>query len=133
MVGSLIRKGGPSLARSSQAINLWEGRDGSLDTWEAAARRPGADLKGLEEKLRPINFSNGFTAPYPTLVPAVRTDANGSVHAAGLGRERLADLAVSAPGIETTPLHVRTRRGAVIKVLPDQRNPKSRARDILSL
>jgi beta-lactamase regulating signal transducer with metallopeptidase domain/protocatechuate 3,4-dioxygenase beta subunit len=121
----LDTEGRPVVGALVETINLWEGRDGSLDTWEAATRRPGADLKGLEEKLRPINFSNRLTAPYPTLVPAVRTDASGSFTLAGLGRERLADLAVSAPGIETTPLHVRTRRGAVINVLPDNWNPKS--------
>jgi beta-lactamase regulating signal transducer with metallopeptidase domain/protocatechuate 3,4-dioxygenase beta subunit len=120
----LDTEGRPVSGALVQAINLWEGRDGSLDTWEAAALRPEPDLRRLEQKLRQINYANGLTAPRPAFVPAVRTDASGSFTLKGLGRERLADLAVSAAGIETTPLHVRTRRGAVIKVPLDDRNRK---------
>src|SRR5207247_1055220 len=48
-----------------------------------------------------------------------QTDSDGWFMLNGLGRERVAELAVNGPGIETMILHARSRRGETIKVGDD--------------
>jgi beta-lactamase regulating signal transducer with metallopeptidase domain/5-hydroxyisourate hydrolase-like protein (transthyretin family) len=111
----LDAQGRPVSGALVQTINVWEGRDGSLDAWETAAQEPQAVDWHLIEKLRALDYSYAF-APRPALVPAVRTDTTGWFTLKGIGRERIADVAVSGAGIETMLLHVRSRRGTVIKL-----------------
>ena len=104
-----------------RAINVWEAPEGNLKTWEAAARMPDADYWELPRKLRTLSFSHILIGERPSLVPEVRTDASGWFTLHGIGPERLADLVISGPAIETMVLHVRTRQGDLIK-LPHKPN-----------
>jgi protocatechuate 3,4-dioxygenase beta subunit len=112
----LDTEGRPVSGARVQAINAWAGHDGTLESWERAAQQPKAVEWRLRGKLRPQNFSFAPFGTRPPLVPAVRTDATGWFTLKGVGRERIVDIAVSGPGIETLLLHVRSRRGTVIKV-----------------
>ena len=98
-------KNNPVSGANVETVWVWTGPDGTLDGWEAAAKEAGTDFQQLRRRIRPLTYG-----PQPTLVPTVRTDANGWFTLRGLGRERLADLIISGPAIETTLLHVRSRR-----------------------
>ena len=56
-----------------------------------------------------------FVSRGSPIVPAVRTDADGRFTFKGLGRDRIVEIVVSAPGIETTQPFLRTRRGELIQ------------------
>ncbi len=107
--------GRPVAGALVRAINIWEAPEGNLDAWEAAAKKSGTDHWELLRALRPITFSQALIGEPPSAAPAVQTDATGWFTLKGVGRERVADLVVSGPRIETTLLHVRSRRGEVIK------------------
>ncbi|HUE15906.1 MAG TPA: M56 family metallopeptidase, partial [Planctomycetaceae bacterium] len=112
----LDTEGRPVAGARVQAINAWAGRDGTLESWERAAQQAKAGNWRPLAKLRALNFSFAPFVPRPALVPAVRTDATGWFTLKGIGRERLADVAVSGAGIETMLLHVRSRRGTIIEL-----------------
>jgi RNA polymerase sigma factor (sigma-70 family) len=56
--------------------------------------------------------------PKPPLIPPARTDADGRFRITGIGRERLAELHIEAPTIETARVMARTRPGEVLRFPP---------------
>ena len=109
----LDTEGRPVAGAKVQVINVWQGRGGSLLAWEKIAKT--ASYSFLLPTLRPLTDAKATSGVRPQVTPPVRTDADGRFTLHGVGRDRLADVLVSAPRLETTLLHVRSRRGDVIK------------------
>jgi len=129
-----------------EVVGAFVGIDGSLDAWEAAASQKDADYVTMWQHIRTLaegymemgrfnrhgrmgdtppgriymtwQFLGGFRAPF---VPVTRTNAEGRFTIKGLGRDRIAEFVLSAPGIETTQQFLRSRPGKVLE-LPVNRN-----------
>ncbi len=104
-------EGRPVAGALVRAVNIWEAPDGNLDIWEKAAKERDTDHWNLFGVLRPITFSQTLIGERPSAAPAVQTDAAGWFTLKGVGRERLADLVISGPRIETTLLAPLAARG----------------------
>ena len=85
---------------------------GNLDGWEKATTNSKADYYSLRNQA--MDGMNGYQLP--SIVPDATTDANGNFTLTGLGKERIAQLIISGPGIETTTTYARTRVGKTIRV-----------------
>ena len=91
---------------------IWSNPKGNLDAWEKATTNSKADYYSLRKEAQ--DGMNGFQLP--SIVPDGMTDTNGKFTVAGLGKERIAQLIISGPGIETTTVFARTREGKTIRV-----------------
>ena len=140
--GRLVNSEGRPIAGAKIEVVSVVTQDRPLDAWEARAKkdriktgpprhvmwqfgRPLFEAYMLPETLHveeqagkstrvfmPRQFRFVSQAP---IVPAVRTDADGRFTFKGLGRDRIVEIVVSAPGIETTQPFLRTRRGELIQ------------------
>ncbi len=111
-------EGQPIAGARIETFHITEGIDGTLDAWEAEAKRRAATANLLERHLRYL-----IAGPQAaTTVLPVLTDADGWFALKGLGRERIASVVISAPGVETTELNVRSRPGELFKFVngPDE-------------
>jgi beta-lactamase regulating signal transducer with metallopeptidase domain len=70
--------------------------------------------------LIPIDYERELYRPHlvPGLTTETRTDADGRFTMSGLGRDRLVELSVSAPGVVDTTLTVMTRDAPDVGILP---------------
>ncbi len=110
----LVEEGPPIVGR---VIDL-EGRPvaGARIASEELWFEPGGDLAGWLARAR----DHGTLGPWKGLMqlPAkleTRADAQGRFRLAGLGRDRLAELFISAPSIATDRVYVRTDDGAEVR------------------
>ena len=85
---------------------------GNLDGWEKESTNSKADYYSLAREAPDV--MNGFQLP--SIVRDVTTDTNGKFTIKGLGKERIAQLIISGPGIETSIVFARTREGKTIRV-----------------
>jgi beta-lactamase regulating signal transducer with metallopeptidase domain/protocatechuate 3,4-dioxygenase beta subunit len=131
--------GQPVAGATIEAFEFWEGKDGTLDAWDVASKEQDASTASTTPHLRQIarghsvNFSfrggmgstpatretsqgNLFWGSRLPIIPPVQTGADGWFTLKGVGRERIAELLISGPGIETTEQRVRTRTGDVVKL-----------------
>ncbi|MBN69609.1 MAG: hypothetical protein CME32_10050 [Gimesia sp.] len=117
-------EGQPVAGARLQVTQLRATETGSLDAWEAAAQKPGADYYEIGLLLTKAigNHVGGATLEY---IPAVVTDQNGRFTIKGLGRERLVRLLISGPGIATSYVEARTRTGNIIELPLQARSPSS--------
>jgi hypothetical protein len=102
---------------------LWHPSD-TLDPWLVKLK--------TEKVAFPVQYEilRWWTSPdIPSLYPPVATDEAGRFTLKGIGRERIASLLISGPGIETTVQYVATRAIPTIKV-PDFPGP-NHSRDII--
>ncbi len=119
LTGRIISiEGRPVVGARVALSELWLNKDGNLDAWENAAKLPHADALSLRSRLGYVINSDSL----PGIIPAVMTDSSGRFTMHGLGRERLATLLVSGPGIETKFFDARTRRGATIVIKRNNEN-----------
>ncbi len=132
-------EGQPVAGATVEAFSFEEGKEGTLDAWEAATKEPEASTSTTARFLRQIfrahqvgfafrggmgstpatrvtTQGNLFVGSRSPIVPVVRTDADGWFILKGVGRERIAELLISGPGIETSEQWVRTRTGEVVKL-----------------
>ncbi len=140
-------EGQPVAGATVEAVSLWEGKEATLDAWERTVADPRADANAGFRQLRPfvrgyttifvflgvsrstpprrvIQQGTQFSGSRPPLIPVVRSDANGWFTLHGLGRERLVEILVSGPGIETTQQFVRSRRGEIVRVPFNRQSPQ---------
>ncbi|QDT28420.1 Regulatory protein BlaR1 [Gimesia panareensis] len=117
-------EGQPVTGARLQVTQLHATESGSLDDWEQAAQKPGADF--YETRMLLIkslgNDVGGATLEY---IPSVVTDRNGRFTFKGLGHERIVKLLISGPGIATSYAFARTRQGKAIELPMQARNPSS--------
>ena len=85
---------------------------GSLDGWLKALEQR-KELSNLEHEFLPNGLQRQVI---PFIIPAASTDANGTFRIEGVGRERVANLQIEGPTIETKLFEVRTRPGKPIRV-----------------
>ncbi len=125
-------EGQPVAGATVAAMNIWEGTEGTLDAWETSSADKAARLfqhirllvgehpaggsswRGTNPPRRHL-VALQFNGSRPLIVPLARTDADGRFVLKGIGRERIAEILVSAPGIESSHLWARTRHGEIIK------------------
>jgi hypothetical protein len=113
--GRLVNIEGQPIADAIvRTLSVHSGTDGTLDAWVAATKQRGADQNTAGRSLRRIDTANS------AIVPVVRTGADGRFTLRGIGRERIADILVSAPNVEMQLLHVLSRRGEPIKLAFDR-------------
>ena len=95
---------------------------GNLDRWEKATADSRADYYSLRKE---TSFCvNGFQLP--SIVSDVMTDMSGKFKLPGIGKERVVQLTISGPGIETAIVFARTRDGKTIRVSNAYEHSQSR-------
>ena len=105
-------EGRPVAAARIEAVRLWFDRNGDLAGWIARARN-GAEgnlWQGLENlSLDPVPSPERL-APAERLVSiSATTGPDGRFKLTGIGRDRIAELIVSGPGIATTKVYAFSR------------------------
>ena len=86
---------------------------GTLDDWEKAVKHEKADYYSVRQAVP--DQHNGHQLA--SVIPPVATDANGRFIMRGIGNNRIVELIVSGPTIETVIVKCRTRDGEKV-VLP---------------
>jgi protocatechuate 3,4-dioxygenase beta subunit len=110
--GRVLDIQGQPVARASVQVValLWHPSD-TLDPWLAKLK--------TEKAAFPVEYKilrSWSSTDVPSLYPPVATDEAGRFTLKGIGRERIASLLISGPGIETTVQYVATRAMPTIKV-----------------
>jgi RNA polymerase sigma factor (sigma-70 family) len=124
--GAFFQKSGPDTAINGRLIDLegrevvgatvkvtqmWEPGEGGLEGWIDHVKRLGKHPYGLSAA-GPLR---GGPLPQATTGPA------GYFRIAGLGRDRIAKVSVSGPGIETAEFYVMTREVPTVRVKDSER------------
>jgi hypothetical protein len=127
--GRLVNtEGRPVAGAKIEVLGAWTGDNGSLESFEKKIVRqsawqnvsllfrgnPGAGLLMYEDRRRVFSSFAVWSTFNAVPIPAVHSDADGRFTIHGLGRERLAEIGVNAPGLESVVKLVRTRRGEVL-------------------
>ena len=113
-------EGRPVAGALIEPFNADEGSGGSLDAWEAATKKPGANFYSVLPELRRLYGSDFVNGPIDRTLAPVKTDADGVFTLSGVGRERLVSAVLSGPGIESSLLRLRTRKGQPIKLVDSE-------------
>jgi beta-lactamase regulating signal transducer with metallopeptidase domain/protocatechuate 3,4-dioxygenase beta subunit len=112
LTGRLVSTEGKPLADVTVAVQtVWYNAAGDLAPWDAAAKEDRADYYSLRNVV-PL-FAG--VSRLPVVLPAT-TDAEGRFTLHGIGRERVVDLLIAGPGLETVSIHARTRAGHTVEV-----------------
>jgi len=130
--GRLLSVDGRAVAGARiTVVGVWADENGgSLDAFEASLKEgPGwKHIAGLfrgYSRAGAMNYQGdkrwyGAAAVLnerrPPVIAPVQSDANGRFTITGLGRERMAEVLITAPGLETTLKFVRTQRGPVLRM-----------------
>lgn len=124
--GQIITPDGKPVAGATVfVINFSEGTSGSLEDWEKATKEPGANYYTVRQKMRRVFGGDVVNGPIDRTIAPVTTDADGHFTLTGLGRERLARVFVTGPGIEASEFYVRSRSGDTIKLSDSERGEDS--------
>jgi len=118
LTGRVLTIDGQPVAGARVGVDrLWWSENGNLDAWEQATGDPKADFYSLR-----THTSSGISGPQlPSIIPATATDREGRFTLRGIGRERIAQLVISGPGVESDMIKARTRAGETVEV-PHQWN-----------
>jgi beta-lactamase regulating signal transducer with metallopeptidase domain/5-hydroxyisourate hydrolase-like protein (transthyretin family) len=108
----LTVEGTPVPGAQIRVREIWWNTKGNLDGWDKATTNSKADYYTLRNEAP--EGMNGFQLP--SIVPDVLSDSNGKFTLVGVGKERIAQLTISGPGIETTTVFARTRTGKTVRV-----------------
>jgi RNA polymerase sigma factor (sigma-70 family) len=111
-------QGKPVAGVTVTPLQVWATPDDNLDDWLKS-------IRAEDDAPRQVT-GNRFRRkadPAPGLAP-VKTDAQGRFTFAGVGRERLLQVRVSAPTIATAEVELVTRDMPAVRVQYDPKNPK---------
>lgn len=114
--------GKPVPAARVRVDRLWYNDEGNLDLWEEAAKDEKADFYSLRRHT--TKAINGPQLPF--IIPDATTDEKGCFTLRGIGRERIVQLLISGPGIESLEVKTRTREGEKV-VVPHQWRTRGRS------
>jgi RNA polymerase sigma factor (sigma-70 family) len=92
----------------------------TLTPWLDAIQAGGKDGVRLEHQF----FAELYFLKIADLYPPVQSGADGRFQITGVGRERIADVRLEGPTIETSRVRVRTRPGATIRLPEEERRPR---------
>jgi protocatechuate 3,4-dioxygenase beta subunit len=116
-------QGRPVAGTTIQVVGILRPNSGTLDEWLDALKRERVAYPAQSTMLRSWSGDD-----LPALFPAVVADREGRFMVKGVGRERIAALFVSGPGIETIFVYAATRDMPAVKVsrlgqaLPSERD-----------
>jgi len=113
-------EGRPVAGARVQAVRIWFDENGDLAGWIARARNGAAGnlWQGLEQlSLEPVSSPAGRAPAEPLVSISATTGDDGRFTLTGIGRDRIADLIVSGPGIATTLVHAFSRPEAEIRTV----------------
>ncbi|QDV51796.1 M56 family metallopeptidase [Gimesia fumaroli] len=126
LTGRIVNIDGQPVAGAKlQVAKLIGGVDERLDGWEQAAQTTGTDYYRLQQYLG-MRLGSDVGGPTLDYMPTTMTDKNGEFIFKGLGRDRIVKLLISGPEIETSNVYARTRKGEMIEVPMEKRNPSLR-------
>lgn len=114
--------GKPVVGARVRADRLWFNDKGNLDSWEEAAKDEKADFYSLRRHTPRVIHGPQL----PSIIRDVTTDEKGCYTLRGIGRERIVQLLISGPGIESLEVKTRTRMGEKV-VVPHQWPGRGRA------
>jgi len=119
ITGQVVSTEGRPIAGARMRVkDVWTNDAGNLDDFEKAAHQPKADFYSLRR-----HITSGVNGPQlPSIIADAVTDADGRFKLTGIGRERVVELRISGPGVETMLVRARTRQGEKI-VVPHQWRP----------
>jgi protocatechuate 3,4-dioxygenase beta subunit len=127
--GRLVNTEGRAVVGAKiEVLGAWAGDNGSLESWEKKVKGQlawqnisvlfrgyaGAGAMMYENGRRVFSGLVAWYTFNAVPIPAVHSDADGRFTIRGLGRERLAEIAVNASGSESILKLVRTRRGEIL-------------------
>jgi hypothetical protein len=116
-------KGQPVAGAAIHLIEVESSLKNDLSDWLKAVEKQKADYYQARMHL-PDGLVGNLRRPLFDLFPSAVTDRDGRFRMTGVGRERIARLQLSGPGIATERLYVRTRPGAVIEIDNDAKFPR---------
>ncbi|HUP80504.1 MAG TPA: M56 family metallopeptidase, partial [Pirellula sp.] len=99
LAGRILTVDGIPVANASIRVSvIRSSKTGSLDQWEKATTDSKADSKSLKKAVEDGMY--GFQSS--SIVPASTTDSEGKFTLSGIGSERIVEIFIGGPGIETT-------------------------------
>ncbi len=111
-------EGKPVPGATIEAARIWYDENGDIAGWIAKARNGavGNLWQGLTQLVLDSTISQPKGAQRSRLIAiSARTGADGRFKLTGIGRDRIADLIVSGPGVATTQVHVFSRNEPEIR------------------
>ena len=116
LTGRIINaEGQPASGIRVRITEVWQSKQGHLDSWEKTATEKTADYYSLRNQA-PEHL---ISTEAPSIINDGLTDGDGRFVLKGIGRDRVVKLVISGPGIELAEFHARTRKGETI-VVPHQ-------------
>jgi protocatechuate 3,4-dioxygenase beta subunit len=120
--------GNPVAGATVEILAIWAGENGTLDAWEAGLKKQpfwqhvsalfwrynGAGALSYTAGRRQFAALNQMWEMRALPVASVKTDSAGHFTLKGIGRERLVELLIRAPGSETVHRFARTRAGDAV-------------------
>ncbi|MEM6690753.1 MAG: carboxypeptidase-like regulatory domain-containing protein [Planctomycetota bacterium] len=118
-------EGRPVAGAKVSTISLWEGKSGSLKEWHAETQRSDSNVYSARQHL--ISLLNGqfVSGPAQTIVPTAITDAAGNFKLSEIGDDRIAELIISHPSIETIRCYARSESGEIVRLSEHQNSRTS--------
>jgi protocatechuate 3,4-dioxygenase beta subunit len=133
----------PVAGAKIEVVGAWAGDNGSLAAFEENVKRypgwqhvsilfkgyAGAGMMYYAGRRRLFGAAQPWDAPTAWPVAATQSDGDGRFAIKGVGRERLVEIVIRAPGLETSQKFARTRQGGVVKMggpaspIPDDIQP----------
>ena len=107
----LNTKGQPVSPAEITITKVWDGKDGSLEAWEEATTAERADFYSVRSQT-----TGSLNGPKTAAIAHIVHEDDGWFTIHGIGRERIAKIAVRAPGVAGFHVFARTRSGETIKL-----------------